>query len=141
MSILTPEDGLFVEVSTNGGGSWARVRTYDTALDAWISDSIDIEAEIGLTTNGRVRFLAADEGAQNVVEAGMDNFAITQIACDPPVDCPADINGDGVVDNGDIGAFVTLFLASDPAADFNGDGIIDNGDIGAFVTQFLAGCP
>ena len=54
--------------------------------------------------------------------------------------CPADLNGDGVVDNGDIGAFIGLFLAQDPAADFTGDGIIDNGDIGAFITEFLAGC-
>jgi len=55
--------------------------------------------------------------------------------------CPADVNGDGVADNGDIGAFINLFLANDPAADFTGDGIIDNGDIGAFIPIFLAGCP
>jgi len=54
--------------------------------------------------------------------------------------CAADVTGDGIVDNGDIGAFVTLFLAGDPAADFTGDGIIDNGDIGAFVAAFLIGC-
>ncbi|MFG0306774.1 MAG: GC-type dockerin domain-anchored protein [Phycisphaerales bacterium JB040] len=54
--------------------------------------------------------------------------------------CAADVNGDGVLDNGDIGAFVALFLASDLAADFNADGILDNGDIGAFVASFLAGC-
>jgi len=54
--------------------------------------------------------------------------------------CPADLNGDGVLDNGDIGAFVVAFLASDLAADFNADGILDNGDIGVFVAAFLAGC-
>jgi hypothetical protein len=54
--------------------------------------------------------------------------------------CPADMNGDGVLDNGDIGAFVAIFLNGDLAADFNGDGILDNGDIGAFVAGFLAGC-
>ncbi|MFG0305779.1 MAG: TIM-barrel domain-containing protein [Phycisphaerales bacterium JB040] len=54
--------------------------------------------------------------------------------------CAADVNADGVLDNGDIGAFVALFLAGDPAADFTGDGILDNGDIGAFVAEFLAGC-
>ncbi|MFT5424774.1 MAG: hypothetical protein ACI89L_002576 [Phycisphaerales bacterium] len=54
--------------------------------------------------------------------------------------CPADINGDGVVDNGDIGAFVAAFLGGTPLADFNGDGVIDNGDISAFVAAFLAGC-
>lgn len=54
--------------------------------------------------------------------------------------CPADVNGDGVVDNGDIGAFVTLFLAGSPAADFNGDSVVDNGDISAFIAAFLSGC-
>jgi|GEM_PF-1999935 len=57
---------------------------------------------------------------------------------EPP--CPADVNHDGVLDNGDIGAFVTLFLAGELAADFTNDGILDNGDIGAFVAAFLAGC-
>ena len=51
-----------------------------------------------------------------------------------------DVNGDGVLDNGDIGGFVALFLAGDLAADLNGDSILDNGDIGAFVAAFLAGC-
>ncbi|MFT5422341.1 MAG: hypothetical protein ACI89L_000098 [Phycisphaerales bacterium] len=51
-----------------------------------------------------------------------------------------DINGDGIIDNGDIGAFVALFLTADSAADLNSDGIIDNSDIGAFITLFLAGC-
>jgi len=57
---------------------------------------------------------------------------------EPP--CQADVNGDGVVDNGDIGAFITLFLAQDPSVDFTGDGVVDNGDIGAFIAAFLAGC-
>jgi len=57
-----------------------------------------------------------------------------------PDDCPVDVNGDGILDNGDIGAFVTAFLAGDLATDFTGDGILDNGDIGAFVVAFLAGC-
>jgi|GEM_PF-2122124 len=55
--------------------------------------------------------------------------------------CAADMNGDGFVDNGDIGLFITLFLEGHPAADVNMDGIIDNGDIGAFINAFLAGCP
>ena len=59
--------------------------------------------------------------------------------CEDP--CKVDFNGDGVVDNGDIGAFVALFLSGDLAADCNGDGILDNGDIAAFVAAFLAGCP
>ena len=56
------------------------------------------------------------------------------------IKCPIDLNGDGIVDNGDINTFVGLFLGGDLAADFNDDGILDNGDIGAFVQAFLAGC-
>ncbi|MFG0306912.1 MAG: GC-type dockerin domain-anchored protein [Phycisphaerales bacterium JB040] len=50
----------------------------------------------------------------------------------------ADFAADGILDNGDIGAFVSAFLAGNIAADINGDGILDNGDIGAFVALFLA---
>lgn len=54
--------------------------------------------------------------------------------------CAADLNDDGILDNGDISSFVALFLAGDPKADLNGDGIVDNGDISMFVAFFLAGC-
>jgi len=54
--------------------------------------------------------------------------------------CAADFNADGVLDTGDIGAFVDAFLASEPVADFSGDGVLDLGDISAFVAAFLAGC-
>ncbi|MFG0305433.1 MAG: GC-type dockerin domain-anchored protein [Phycisphaerales bacterium JB040] len=58
----------------------------------------------------------------------------------PEPDCQPDVNGDGILDNGDLGDFITLFLSGDLAADFTGDGILDNGDIGAFIVAFLAGC-
>ncbi len=55
--------------------------------------------------------------------------------------CPADLNGDGVLDLVDINLFVTGFTSSDPIADLNGDGIFDLGDVQAFVASFTAGCP
>lgn len=55
-------------------------------------------------------------------------------------ECAADTNGDGVLDFGDISAFVVRFLAGDLAADLNGDGILDLGDISTFVGAFLGGC-
>ena len=54
--------------------------------------------------------------------------------------CTADMNDDGFLDNGDIAAYLALFLFGDPAADFNGDTFLDNGDINAFIQAFLAGC-
>jgi hypothetical protein len=58
---------------------------------------------------------------------------------DPP-SCVADLNGDGVVDFGDVGAFVNAFGPQDALADVNGDGFVDFGDVGAFVSAFTAGC-
>ncbi|MFT5423448.1 MAG: hypothetical protein ACI89L_001225 [Phycisphaerales bacterium] len=50
----------------------------------------------------------------------------------------ADLNGDGILDLGDIGVFVNAFLSRDPLADVNNDGVFDLGDIGAFVEAFLS---
>ena len=48
----------------------------------------------------------------------------------------------GIVDLDDVDAFITLFLAGDPAADFVAPfGIVDLDDADAFITAFLAGCP
>ncbi|MFG0307459.1 MAG: sulfatase-like hydrolase/transferase [Phycisphaerales bacterium JB040] len=52
---------------------------------------------------------------------------------------PADLNRDGVLNSGDIDAFVTLFLEGDPSTDFTGDGVLDTTDINGFVEAFLAG--
>jgi len=65
-----------------------------------------------------------------------------QIAFISPHDpCVADTNRDGVLDNGDISAFVNAFLASLPQADINGDGVVDNADLIAFVNAYIDGCP
>lgn len=58
-------------------------------------------------------------------------------ACD---DCPADINGDGILDLTDVQLFITAFTAGDLAADMNGDGILDLADVQGFVVSFTAGC-
>lgn len=55
--------------------------------------------------------------------------------------CPADINGDGLLNFFDVAEFISLFLEQHPAADFNGDGVIDFFDIASFLDAFMAGCP
>ena len=79
------------------------------------------------------------DGAPDMLGAAATGNTVYFIA-GLPTECAADLNGDGILDNGDISSFVGLFLSLDLAADFNGDGILDNGDIGAFVQAFLAAC-
>ena len=54
--------------------------------------------------------------------------------------CPADINGDGLLNFFDVSEFMGLFLEQHPLADFNGDGVVDFFDIASFLDAFLAGC-
>ena len=54
--------------------------------------------------------------------------------------CPADLNGDGVLNFFDISAFLGAFGAGDPVADFTGDGVFNFFDISAFLSAFSAGC-
>ncbi|MFT5423434.1 MAG: hypothetical protein ACI89L_001211 [Phycisphaerales bacterium] len=69
----------------------------------------------------------------------IDNFCGFILPTPEPT-CTADLNGDGILDNGDIQTFVQFFLGGNLVADMNGDGILDNGDIQTFVLLFLAGC-
>ena len=61
----------------------------------------------------------------------------------PPVECPGDINGDGVVDGGDLPAVLaameTIAVCGDPA-ELTGDGIIDGADL-AVVLGNWGPCP
>lgn len=69
----------------------------------------------------------------------IDEYAITSGSgtnWGPPVvpPAPADLNGDGVVDGGDLG----LLLASwgTPNADLNGDGTTDGADLGILLSEW-----
>ncbi len=56
-------------------------------------------------------------------------------------DCPADMNGDGMLNFFDVSAFLSAFGSGDLAADFTGDGMLNFFDVSAFLSAFAAGCP
>ncbi len=53
-------------------------------------------------------------------------------ACEP-VACPADLDGNGVVDGADLGQLLGAWGTANPAADLNGDGIVDGADLGILL--------
>lgn len=59
----------------------------------------------------------------------------------PPVECPADITGDGQLNFFDVSAFLTAFGAMESVADFNNDGQFNFFDVSDFLSAFAAGCP
>ncbi len=54
--------------------------------------------------------------------------------------CPADFNGDGVIDTQDVLAFLNAWTAGETSADINGDGTIDTQDVLAFLNLWTSGC-
>ena len=88
-------------------------------------------------------FVSTSTGPSRLVDLGPRSVAglppdpsegITQRlgACD---DCPADLNGDGVLDFFDVSVFLNTM------ADLDGNGIFDFFDVSAFLNQFAVGCP
>ena len=55
--------------------------------------------------------------------------------------CPADLNGDGMLNFFDVSAFLQAYNAMNPVADFNGDGMFNFFDVSAFLQAYNAGCP
>ena len=77
------------------------------------------------------------------VDASASGLGIAEVALVAnivPRSCPADLNGDGLLDFFDVSAFLDLFSDGDLAADFNGDNLLDFFDISAFLQAFDAGC-
>lgn len=61
----------------------------------------------------------------------------TCVCADPPT-CPADLNGDGLVDGADLGAMLSAW--GGPGADLDGNGTTDGGDLGQLLSAW-GGCP
>lgn len=73
--------------------------------------------------------VAYDRGQVCFVEEEQEN---------PP--CIADINTDGILDNGDIRAFVALYVDRDPEADFDDNGFVNPDDVRLFLRAYLTNC-
>jgi hypothetical protein len=77
-------------------------------------------------------------GAVRDDDLGTDSGSAYLFAAAP---CPADLNGDGVLDFFDVSAFLGMFSIEHPDSDWNGDGVFDFFDVMAFLADFSAGCP
>lgn len=60
----------------------------------------------------------------------------------PCIPCYPDFNLDGALNQEDLGAFITAWVAQEPSSDYNGDGNLDQEDLGPYITDyFQSECP
>jgi len=152
-------DALTIEVSSNDGASYSTARTYTTAFGSWRADELVEGTDFAASSAVRLRVSASDLGTQNVVEAGIDNIAVTSVICTNPGSCPGDIaddfgtlGADGMVGFGDFLALLGLVgpcpgmtpgCSGDIADDFGtlgADGIVSFGDFLALL-GLVGPCP
>jgi hypothetical protein len=81
----TVDDSFRVDVSNNGGTSWVNVETlgpgHAEASGGWFHHSFRVTDFVAPTSTVRVRFVAEDLGGGSIVEAALDDFAITDDLC------------------------------------------------------------
>lgn len=134
-------DSLIVEVSSNGGGTWAKVedlRTVPASPNSWVTQTIDLDQYFGAyTATMQVRFTVSDQPENSITEAGIDEVRVTEILCASA--CPADLNSDGIVDGADLGALLGNWGTKGPG-DLNDDGQVDGADLGALLGAW-GDCP
>jgi len=150
--MLSPTGGSYQNTGQGGGGGGSFINASAVAnLKFSVADStsavllaVDATGDgqdeagiIDLPTPGQY-FIIVDGDNTNATQTYNLLTIFTTLVVET---CPADMNGDGVLDFFDISAFLTAFGNQDPAADFSDDGVFDFFDISAFLTEFSAGCP
>ncbi|MDZ4722759.1 MAG: choice-of-anchor B family protein [candidate division Zixibacteria bacterium] len=128
-------DAWVVQISNDSGLSWVTLENTSVSNATWVSQTFRVLDFVTLTNKVLVRFVASDDCLGSIVEAGVDNFKVVDLA--PPTCCVGNSGntdndlGD-VVDISDITALIDhLFISLAPLF-CPEEGNID-GDLGAVV--------
>ena len=125
---LFDADRLDVEISDDGGASWALVESVGNT-GGWSTHSFRVADFVGLSPSVAVRFSATDNPSDSVLEAAIDAFQVIDNDCGVVLD---DCNGNGILDVDDIASGRSLDVAGNgvpdecESADCDGDGIPDD---------------
>ncbi len=128
---------LFVAASWgDAANTMPEVRVYDRDLN--LVDSIDTKGSpfaIDLSKDAATLAVSTKSIHANDNGSGGTTY-IYQLASD----CPADVNGDGMLSPTDFTAWVGAFNSNAPECDQNNDGMCTPTDFSAWVGNYNAGC-
>ena len=70
------DDVFTVEISSDGGGNWTILETYDTSHRFWMQSGWDLDDFVEATPLMRIRIVAEDTGADSAVEVAVDDVEV-----------------------------------------------------------------
>lgn len=129
-----------------GGQSANNIAVWDGESWRSLGSGVQLEPFISGTPPGVEALALFDDGSGLAIyaagsfvrAAGRESRLLARFyLCDS---CPADFNGDGLVNTLDFLAYLNAFSAGDPAADFDGNGVVNTLDFLAFLNAFNIGC-
>jgi len=138
------DDPLEVFVSNDGGASWVLMASYNVATSSstttttWSTlKTLNVRDFVSATSQMRFKWVASDNGTDNVMEAGVDSVTVSTVTCLAPI--PGDLNGDRTVNSADLGIQLGNFgpCTTTPClGDFNGDNEVNSADVGAMLGYY-----
>ena len=140
------DDVFSIEISGDSGNTWtslAEISNGNSAQTGWTTSSWRVGDYVTVSSGLQVRFTASDNDPGSVVEAGIDSFQLVGVSCGGGApECPADIDGDGIVGGTDLAGLLASWqdTGSDAAADLNDDGTVNGLDL-AIVLAGWGLCP
>ena len=115
-------------------GGYGELKPYLNALGANIPDAFTLAVATSISDDGRVICGWGYEGAFFFQEAWVVVLPGSEVPC------PADLNGDGLVNGADLGIMLAAWGTADEVADLNGSGSVDGADLGLLLAAWGA-CP
>ncbi|MGE3799483.1 MAG: choice-of-anchor B family protein [Candidatus Kapaibacterium sp.] len=76
-SFFAKDDRLYIRLSNNGGDSWEDVLTLEDGVQEWTEFKLRVADYMTPTSRMRFRIVAADSAEQGWVEAGLDDFLVS----------------------------------------------------------------
>lgn len=130
-----------VEISNDDGVNWTLAETVGPTTQnsgGWLLGTINVQTIFASPSSQvRVRFIPDDSGTGSLVEAAIDDFRVTQLACNT---CVADFDLNTIINTNDIFAFLNAWFGGLPAADVDGVAGLSTNDVFVFLNRWFAGC-
>ena len=76
-SFMPKDDRLYIRLSNNGGDTWEDVLTLEDGMQEWTEYQIRVADYMTPTAMMKFRVVAADSGESGWVEAGLDDFLVS----------------------------------------------------------------